>query len=421
MDCNQTNNEAQLEPSTEQALATFEPQYAMVARSEAGYLDIAAKLDASGLLPKGMSQSQAAICMMAGGEYGLSPLKSINGFAVINNRVTPFGVTLRGICEDATLLGDLTGHVEGLGEIKYMATEDLDGTEVEVELGRALQRALRRRLARLGWIFESGKWTQTEQSQLPGNYRIGYAVLMRKDRPVRVELFDTKEAHQAGLIDRTDIWKKYQPRMLEHRAMTYALRALYADKLAGLGHTVEESDVIDTTAVEVKPAATPAATGRVLDDLATSAPPAKAAVEDAEFTERKAPPTHPAPSAPPPVEPPFEPTGPAPSIYNPPAAPPPAPAPRSEAKGEGSKALKAACDMIKAGGGDVVAMAEAASQKVLGQVKTNKSMNEDERAKVAVELGQAWRAKKEREEKERREREEEQRKATKNEDDDVDF
>lgn len=395
-----------LRPSDEAALAKFEPQYAMVATTEAGYLQIAAKIAASGLLPKGMSETQAAICMMAGGEYGVSPLKAINGFAVINGRPAPFGVLLRGICEDATWQGDLTGCLRGVGEMKFVASDDDDGAgEVEAELYRAFRRAVKRRLARFGWVLDGGKWRQEDGAvDVPDNLRVGFAVVKRAGRPVRVELFDSQEAHAARLLSKSGPWSDYPQRMLEARAITFALRALYADKLSGIGYTAEEMDVIDTTATEVPtPRVSSALDSLIAAPRMTAATPA---VADADFTETpSAAPvadiitmakTEPPPAkaerpvapaaAPTPVS---EPGGdaPPPTEWNDAAPAGESPAPVST---EGAKALKSACDMIRAGGGDIKALSSAASERALGEVKSSRAMTDQEKARVATEMARAW-------------------------------
>lgn len=346
-----------------QALAAFEPQYVMVAKTEDGYLEIADKIRQAGLLPKGMDVGSAAISMMMGAEYGLSPLKSINGMAVINGRPSPFGATLRGICEDHTLLGDMTGCVQGVGEMKHVALEEPEGEGVDCELGEALRRAIRRRLARLGWTYDEGakKWTQEGKIEVPTTYRCGYAVLKRKGRPVRVELFDSIEAHAAGLLGKSGPWSQYPQRMLEARAMTFALRALYADKLAGLQPTVEELDGIETTATEVKPAAT----AKALDELAAATPPVRAPVPDsapieAEFTERQREPSAPQPAAKPEREP------------------------------TGADLLRAAVAKIKGEGGKASELHEDACRRAGIEPKSSKVMNDTEMRKVAAALEAIW-------------------------------
>lgn len=342
-----------------QTLAAFEPQYVMVAQTEQGYLDIADKIQQAGLLPKGMTIGQAAISMMMGAEYGLSPLKSINGMAVINGRPSPFGATLRGICEDHTLLGDLTGCVQGVGEMKHIATEEAEriDTETDVELATALRRAVRRRLARLGWTYdaEAKKWTAEGKIDVAPSYRCGFAVLKRKGRPVRVELFDSIEAHAAGLLSRSGPWSQYPQRMLEARAVTFALRALYADKLAGLQPTVEELEVIDTTAVEVKPPAS----ATVLDELAAAPKPASGpAPVDAEFTERQHEPSE-AGSKP-------------------------------EKPLSGADLLRTAVAKIKADGGKASDLHEDACRRAGIEPKSSRVMNDTEMRKVAAALELIW-------------------------------
>jgi hypothetical protein len=350
----------------QQALAQAEPHFVMVAETEQGYMGIAQQLHRAGLLPKGrdgqMDVQTAAICMMYGREFGLSPLKSIYGIAPINGRPAPFGATLRGICEDATLLGNLTGCMQGVAEMKHVALEEPEGEGVDRELGEALRRAVRRRLARLGWTYdaEQKKWTQEGKGDAPGNYRCGFAVYKRKGRPVRVELFDSADGHLAGLLTKSGPWSQYPQRMLEARAVMFALKALYADKLTGLDVTYEEIDAIDTTAVEVKPPAT----SKALDELAAAPKPASAPVADtpapidAEFTLR--------PQADAPAEP---------------------KAPKSTA---GSEALKAACAKIKAEGGNPADLHAAATTRALGEAKPSARMSDEEKGKVAVALEAIW-------------------------------
>lgn len=344
----------------EQALAAFEPRYIMVAQTEQGYLDIADKIRRAGLLPKGMDVGQAAISMMMGAEYGLSPLKSINGFAVINGRPAPFGPTLRGICEDHTLQGDLTGCMQGVGEMRHVATEDPEGpNEVDFELGEALRRAVRRRLARLGWVYdaESRKWSQETKSDVPGHYRCGFAVLKRKGRPVRVELFDSIEAHAAGLLGKSGPWSQYPQRMLEARAVTFALRALYADKLAGLDITAEELDGADQTPPK------PPASATVLDELAGAPKPATtSAPVDAEFTER-----------------PRETSAPQPAAETKPEKPP-----------TGADLLRTIAAKIKGEGGTPNDLHEDACRRAGVEVKSARVMTDTEMRKVAAALEAIW-------------------------------
>lgn len=391
-----------LVPSDETGIKAFEPQYVMVARSESGYLAIAAKLAAEGLLPKGMSQGQAAICMMLGSEYGLSPLKAINGIAVINGRPAPFGATLRGICSDRDLVGDTTGCFQGFLEMRVAAVEpDDDGmNEAEREMARALRRAVLRRLARYGWIHDGRTWQQDNRGQtLPDKiaYRCGYAAIKRKGRPVRVELFDSADAHLAGLLTKSGPWTQYPQRMLEARAVTFALRALYPDRLAGIDLTAEELDAITVEAMPVNPPAP--RTSSALDELAGAPKPARAPTSDApsapppppanapidaEFTERapspSAPPSPPAPATQSATTPATTPTDPAPAVAN-----------GGTKAATGAEILRAAVARVKSEGGKPNDMHEEACRRAgLPEVKSSKHMNDTEMRRVAAALLVVW-------------------------------
>ncbi len=389
-----------LVPSDETGIKAFEPQYVMVARSESGYLAIAAKLAAEGLLPKGMSQGQAAICMMLGGEYGLSPLKSVNGIAVINGRPAPFGATLRGICSDRDLLGDMTGCFQGFLEMRVAAVEtDDDATEVEREMGRALRRAVLRRLARYGWIHDGRTWQHDNSGQtLPDKiaYRCGYAAIKRRGRPVRVELFDSADGHLAGLLTKSGPWSQFPQRMLEARAVTFALRALYPDRLAGIDLTAEELDAITVEAMPVNPPAP--RTSSALDELAGAPKPARAPASDA-----PAAPTRPPANAPidaefteRPADPPSPPPTPAPATQSPTASPTePATAPAAANGGTkaatGAEILRAAVARVKSEGGKPNDMHEEACRRAgLPEVKSSKHMNDTEMRRVAAALLVVW-------------------------------
>lgn len=352
----------------QQALAQAEPHFVMVAETEQGYMGIAQQLHRAGLLPKSregqMDIQTAAICMMYGREFGLSPLKSIYGIAPINGRPAPFGATLRGICEDASLLGNLTGCLQGVAEMKHVALEEPEGEGVDRELGEALRRAVRRRLARLGWTYDADakRWTAEGKGDVAPNYRCGYAAYKRRGRPVRVELFDSADGHLAGLLSKSGPWTQYPQRMLEARAVMFALKALYADKLTGLDVTFEEIDAIETTAIEVKPP--PAA--KALDELAAAPKPASApAPVDAEFTERE--PAAPAVQAAAPAE--------------------PKPA---NGKGPGSAALSAVVKRIKDEGGNPNDFHATATTRALGEAKPSARMSDEEKGKVAAALETVW-------------------------------
>lgn len=362
------------------AISTVAPAYVMQADTEQGYLHIAQRLATAGMLPKGYdSPEKAAIAMMAGREFGISALQSLSGFAVINGRAVPWGVTLRGIA-DQLIEDEITGCLFGVNEMKHVATEEedegLDGTAKELAV--ALRKALRRRLARLGWSYDQkgGKWLASDEAaaKMPRpNYGCGYAAYKRAGRTVRVELFDSADAHQAGLLAKNDVWTKWTGRMLEAKAVTFAARALAAGVLGGLTSTVEELDDSET-----RPPAAPPPTSSALDDLASSARQSSPAaqVHDADFEVRH---------DPPPAE-----------ANEPPSDPPPAAGEHGTgtARGlyglNGADALRSVVTRIKNAGGDPNKYHESACQKAIGQIKASRSMSPEEKHKVAIAIAELF-------------------------------
>ncbi len=361
------------------AIATVATAYVMQADTEAGYLNIAQRLAKAGMLPKGYdSAEKAAIAMMAGREFGISALQSLSGFAVINGRAVPWGVTLRGIA-DRLITDEITGCLFGIAEMKHVAVEE-DGPETGTgaELAAALRKALRRRLARLGWSYDAkaGRWIVTDEAEAKAprpHYGCGYAAYKREGRTVRVELFDTADAHRAGLISKNEIWSKWTQRMLEAKAVTFAVRALAAGVLGGLTSTAEELEEGETRGAA--PAPTP--TSSALDDLTRAAKPTDPAVQDAEYSVR------PDGGQPPPDPQPTEPPAPEASM----------PGPESfvgTARGlygsDGSDALRTVIARIKKSGGNPNDFQEKACMAGIGEVKSPAKMSNAERMHVAIAL-----------------------------------
>lgn len=361
------------------AIATVATAYVMQADTEAGYLNIAQRLAKAGMLPKGYdSPEKAAIAMMAGREFGISALQSLSGFAVINGRAVPWGVTLRGIA-DRLITDEITGCLFGIAEMKHVAVEeDYPESGTGAELAAALRKALRRRLARLGWSYDpkGAKWIVTDEVEAKAprpHYGCGYAAYKREGRTARVELFDTADAHRAGLISKNEIWSKWTQRMLEAKAVTFAVRALAAGVLGGLTSTAEELEEGETRG----PAPAPTPTSSALDDLANSARPTDPAVVDAEYSVRSedgaAPQDH-APAAPPAPEMampgPESFVGTAHDLYG----------------ADGSDALRTVIARIKKAGGNPNDYQEKACMAGIGEVKSPAKMSNAERTLVAVAL-----------------------------------
>jgi len=165
---------------------------------------IAKMVVSSGLAPKGMDTSQAAIAIAKGMEVGAPPMFSISNIAIINNR--------------ACMWGDiLVGVVEASGKLEYLKEEP---------------------------------WDTSAQNAIVRIKRYG--------KPEHIEQFSMADAKRAGL-DTKETYKKYPQRMCGWKAKTYALRSQFADVLGGLTtrEEVEDYGVIDGSA-EVIPS--PAAT-----------------------------------------------------------------------------------------------------------------------------------------------------------------
>jgi hypothetical protein len=74
-------------------------------------------------------------------------------------------------------------------------------------------------------------------------------IVTRKGRKPYTGQFTMDEAKAAGLVDRNPVWKTYPRRMLTMRARSYALRAVFADRLAGF-HTIEEMQDAEVLSVQ---------------------------------------------------------------------------------------------------------------------------------------------------------------------------
>lgn len=136
--------------------------------------------------PAFKNEQQLVICWAKAAELGLTPLQAIEGMSIINNRVG--------------IMGDLAlAMVEASGLLKQKNVE------------------------------YSG-----ENSDLVCTVR-----LQRKGRKEQAYSFSVKEAQQAGIYDRSSVWKQYPRRMTYYRALGFGLRDEFSDVLKGC-KTVEE-------------------------------------------------------------------------------------------------------------------------------------------------------------------------------------
>lgn len=229
--------------------------------------DLVERAFKAGLVPSSFKTVEAAyLATLKGAEFGLLPFQSLAGFYVIGNIAHPYGTCVRGIVQASPLYeGDMDGCIEGMPEMEYMAQEPNEYKEGSIDhaLFRELQRALRRRLARL------------KSKTANGPYFCGYSVVKRHGQEPYCVLFDTSDAHKGQLTNK-DMWQKWPTRMYMHRAATFARRDRFSAALIGLEATVEEmQDSITVEAVEVPRSAgpTPTTTGGVLDRLAAAREP----------------------------------------------------------------------------------------------------------------------------------------------------
>ena len=148
-------------------------------------------LSQSGLIPQGLNTPEkVCVALQWGHELGLSPMVAVNNIAVINGKPTL----------SADIMGAVVKRSPEYGGIEWIKNSD---TEAECKITR---------------ILPNGK---TESI---------------------VSRFSMEDATKAGLAGR-DVWRKYPRRMLKHRCLSYGLKDMFPDLLAGL-YTPEEMESI---------------------------------------------------------------------------------------------------------------------------------------------------------------------------------
>lgn len=232
---------------------------------------IAERMHAAGLVPSSIKSVECAfLAMMKGAEYGLLPQQALAGFYVIGNIAHPYGTCLNGIARAAQSHEDeIAGCIEGIAEMRFIASEENEykpGT-ARHEMFRELQRALRRRIARV-----EEKMGQNKDKLA---YFCGWSVMKRKGCDPVCMLWDTYEAQRGGLATK-DMWTKWTTRMYMHRAATFNRRDTFADALMGLEATYEEMIDVGTQPDAPLRPATPlaGAPSGVLERLSQPAQPA---------------------------------------------------------------------------------------------------------------------------------------------------
>lgn len=169
----------------------FNPVSLMPVSFEQKYT-MAQTLVKSGLLPQGLNtEEKVCVALEWGHELQLSPMVAVNNIAVINGKPTL----------SADIMAAVVKRSPEYGGIEWIEQSD---TKAECVVKRVLSNGQ----------VESTKSTYT-----------------------------IEDAQKAGLASR-DNWKKYPRRMLKHRCLSYALRDMFPDLLAGL-YAPEEMESIE--------------------------------------------------------------------------------------------------------------------------------------------------------------------------------
>ena len=159
-------------------------------------LKMAQTLVKSGMLPQSLNTPEkVCVALEWGHELQLSPMVAVNNITVINGKPTL----------SADLMGALVRRSPDYGGIEWTCLTD---EKAECVISRLLPNG------------KQEKYTST---------------------------FTIEEAQKAGLTGK-DVWRKYPKRMLKHRCMSYGLRDVFPDLLAGL-YEPEEMESITPSEV----------------------------------------------------------------------------------------------------------------------------------------------------------------------------
>lgn len=154
-------------------------------------LKMAQTLVKSGMLPQGLNTAEkVCVALEWGHELQLSPMVAVNNIAVINGKPTL----------SADLMGALVRRSPEYGGIEWTCQTD---EKAECIITRVLPSG------------KEEKYTST---------------------------FTIEDAKIAGLASK-DVWRKYPRRMLKHRCMSYGLRDVFPDLLAGIYETEEAESI----------------------------------------------------------------------------------------------------------------------------------------------------------------------------------
>ena len=154
----------------------------LMPQTQAEKYEMASVLCKSGLIPSGLnSPEKVFVALQWGHELGLSPMVAVNNVAVINGKPTL----------SADIMSAVVKRSPEYGGIKWIEMSD---TKAECEITR---------------------------------------ILPNGEKEVQRSCFTMDDAVKAGLAGR-DVWKKYPRRMLKHRCLSYGLKDVFPDLLAGL-------------------------------------------------------------------------------------------------------------------------------------------------------------------------------------------
>lgn len=164
---------------------------------EAKY-QMAGVLCKSGLIPSGLNTAEKVfVALQWGHELGLTPMVAVNNIAVINGKPTL----------SADIMCAVVKRSPEYGGIK--------------------------------WIEMSDKKAECEITR----------ILPNGEKETQKSCFTIEDAQNAGLAGR-DVWKKYTKRMLKHRCLSYGLKDMFPDLLAGLYDPEEMESVQSETTTE---------------------------------------------------------------------------------------------------------------------------------------------------------------------------
>lgn len=198
----------------------------------ADVLDFGQMMVSSGLVPKGMDKKEAvAVAVIMGMELGLNPLQAVQNIAPINGRPTVWGDMMLALCRASGLM-DGEPQISRFGDPK-----DEDSCGVSVSVTR------------------------------------------KGDKAATEGRFSVKEAKRARLWGKQGPWSEYPWRMLQMRAMSYALRLAFPDVLRGL---YSREEMIGAEAVPSAAESTPRVQAGEL--LGATFSPAPYTAEEAEKT-----------------------------------------------------------------------------------------------------------------------------------------